>query len=513
MRISARRVSERLAGTDELALLDVREQGVHYRGHPFFACAAPLSRLEMVIGDLVPRKGAPIVVLDGGDEGLAEKAAKKLSELGYWDVSVLDGGCSAWKAEGFELFSGVNVPSKAFGEFVEHQYATPRITPAELKKLQSIKQVVIVDSRPFEEYQRMNIPGAIDMPGAELAWRIHDLAPKPDTVVVVNCAGRTRSIIGCQSLRNAGIPNPVVALKDGTMGWDLAGLDCERGSDRVAPPPSPEGRRKALAAAERVAKRFGVKFCTTEQKRAWKHDQNRTLYILDVRTREEFERSHVVGSRHAPGGQLVQASDEYVGVRNARVVLVDPDQVRAVMTASWLTQMNWPDVYVLEDAELLESGPRRPRIPGSPAWATVSSIPEGAAVLDLSTSLRFYHAHIPGAWWGVRSRLGEARAAIGSTRRLVLTSEDSILAHLAAPEAAALWPEAEISVLEGGNAAWKGATESGVERATTTRDDVWYKPYDHASDYKKHARDYLQWEVALVEQIKKDPTIRFRAFS
>ena len=512
MRISARRVSERLAGTDELALLDVREQGVHYRGHPFFACAAPLSRLEMLIGDLVPRKGAPIVVLDGGEEDLAEKAAKKLSELGYWDVSVLDGGCAGWKAEGFELFSGVNVPSKAFGEFVEHQYATPRITPAELKKLQSIKQVVIVDSRPFEEYQRMNIPGAIDMPGAELAWRIHDLAPKPDTVVVVNCAGRTRSIIGCQSLRNAGIPNPVVALKDGTMGWDLAGLECERGSTRTAPDPSSQGRAKALAAAERVAKRFGVKFCTTEQKRAWKHDQNRTLYILDVRTREEFERSHVVGSRHAPGGQLVQASDEYVGVRNARVVLVDPDQVRAVMTASWLTQMNWPEVYVLEDAELLESGPRRPRIPGSPAWATVSAIPEGAAVLDLSTSLRFYHAHVPGAWWGVRSRLNEARAAIGSTKRLVLTSEDSILAHLAAPEAAALWPEAEISVLEGGNAGWKGPTESGVERATTTRDDVWYKPYDHASDYKKHARDYLQWEVALVEQIKKDPTIRFRAF-
>ena len=512
MRISARRVSERLAGTDELALLDVREQGVHYRGHPFFACAAPLSRLELVIGDLVPRKGAPIVVLDGGDEELAEKAAKKLSELGYWDVSVLDGGCAAWQASGLELFSGVNVPSKAFGEFVEHQYATPRITPAELKKLQEIKPVVIVDSRPFEEYQRMNIPGAIDMPGAELAWRIHDLAPKPDTVVVVNCAGRTRSIIGCQSLRNAGIPNPVVALKDGTMGWDLAGLECERGSERVAPEPSAEGRKKALAAAGRVAKRFGVKFCTTEQKRAWKHDQSRTLYILDVRTREEYERGHVVGSRHAPGGQLVQAGDEYVGVRNARVVLVDPDQVRAVMTASWLTQMNWPEVYVLEDPELLESGPRRPRIPGSPAWATVSSIPEGATVLDLSTSLRFYHAHIPGAWWGVRSRLQEAKKKIPAFSKLVLTSEDSILAHLAAPEAAALWPQAEISVLEGGNAAWKGPTESGVERATTTRDDVWYKPYDHASDYKKHARDYLQWEVALVEQIKKDPTIRFRAF-
>jgi rhodanese-related sulfurtransferase len=511
MGISAKHLSERLGGTQELALLDVREQGVHYRGHPFFAVSAPLSRLELVIGDLVPRRSVPVVVLDGGDEGLAEKAHQKLRELHYTDVDILEGGCAAWKYAGLELFSGVNVPSKAFGEFVEHHYGTPRIAPGELKRLQELKKVLVVDSRPLEEYQRMNIPGGIDMPGAELVYRIHDLAPSPDTLVVVNCAGRTRSIIGCQSLRNAGIPNPVVALKDGTMGWELAGFTCERGAERVAPAPTEEGRKKALAAADRVAKRFDVRFCTTEQKRAWKNDPDRTLYILDVRTKEEFERSHVAGSRHAPGGQLVQAADEYVGVRHARLVLVDPDLVRAIMTASWLNQMGWNDVYVLEDAELNESGPRKPRIPGTPPWRTVRAIPEGAQVLDLSTSLRFHHRHIPGAWWGVRSRLKEAREKIPPTDTLVLTSEDGVLAHLAAPEAALLWPE--VHVLEGGNAAWTGPTETGVERATTARDDVWYKPYDHTSDYLKHARDYLDWEVALVEQIKRDPTIRFRAYT
>ena len=507
--MDARRLIERLAGTDEIALLDVREQGVHYRGHPFYACSAPLSRLELVIAHLVPRKTAPIVVLDGGDEGLADKAAAKLRELRYTDVDVLEGGCAAWKAAGFELFSGVNVPSKAFGEFVEHHYGTPRIAPGELKRLQSFKKVLVVDSRPFEEYKRMSIPGGIDVPGAELVYRIHDLAPSPETLVVVNCAGRTRSIIGCQSLRNAGISNPVVALKDGTMGWELAGFTVERGAEKVAPAPSAEGRAKALAAAEKVAKRFAVKFCTMEQKHEWKNDRSRTLYVLDVRTREEFERSRVAGSRHAPGGQLVQASDEYVGVRNARVVLVDPDLVRAIMTASWLNQMGWNDVYVLEDAELTESGPRPPRIPGSPPWRTVSAIPEAAEVLDLSTSLRFAHQHIPGAWWGVRSRLAEARARIQGDS-LVLTSEDGVLAHLAAPEAAQLF--SEVAVLEGGNAAWRGAWESGVERATTTRDDVWYKPYDHGADYLKHAREYLDWEVALLDQIKRDPTIRFRAY-
>jgi rhodanese-related sulfurtransferase len=508
-------VQAALAQSDELALLDVREQGVHYRGHPFFACSAPLSRLELLVGDLVPRRTAPVVVLDGGAEGLADTAAGRLAALGYADVAVLEGGCAGWKAAGGELFSGVNVPSKAFGEFVEHRYDTPRIAPEELKRLKEENpKLVILDSRPFEEYHRMNIPGGIDVPGAELVWRVHDLAPDPDTLVVVNCAGRTRSIIGCQSLRNAGLVNRVVALKDGTMGWDLAGFDCERGATRVAPPPSGEGRRKALAAAERVAARFDVKFTNPTQVRNFQVDAGRTVYLLDVRTREEFEESHVAGSRHAPGGQLVQASDEYVAVRNARVVLIDPERVRAVMTASWLRQMGWNDVHVLDDPGDLppESGARRP--PAVKNWNTsVSPADVAGTVLDLSSSLRFHQAHIPGAWWGVRSRLPEARAKLGNVENLVLTSEDGLLAHLAAPEAAALWRDARVSVLEGGNAAWLASgrpSESGVERASTTRDDVWYKPYDHASDYKKHARDYLAWEVALLDQVKRDPNIRFR---
>jgi rhodanese-related sulfurtransferase len=515
--ISTKEVIDALQGTGELALLDVREQGVHYRGHPFFACSAPLSKLELMIGDLVPRPAAPVVVLDGGSEGLAEKAFERLSEMGYTDVSALRGGCAAWKAAGGELFSGVNVPSKAFGEFVEHHYQTPRIPPEELRQwLSEGKKLVILDSRPYEEYHRMNIPGGIDMPGAELAWRVHDAAPDPGTLVVVNCAGRTRSIIGCQSLRNAAIPNRVVALKDGTMGWDLAGFECERGASRVAPAPSEAGKKKAREVAARVADRFQVRTATPSQVRQWLGDESRTLYLLDVRTREEFERAHLAGSRHAPGGQLVQASDEYVGVRNARVVLIDPERVRAVMTASWLNQMGWNDVHVLDPLVgfEMESGSRKP--PEVKKWKTISVAKVGGStVLDLSTSLRFHSAHIPGAWWGVRSRLKEARAQIGEVERLVLTSEDGNLAHLAAPEAAALWPNADVRVLEGGNAAWIASgqpSESGVERATTTRDDVWYKPYDHASDYKKHARDYLDWELALVEQIKRDPTIRFRAY-
>ncbi|MBE0614322.1 MAG: thiosulfate sulfurtransferase [Burkholderiales bacterium] len=528
--VSPAAVRELLLANTEFALLDVREQGVHCQGHPFFACALPLSKLEMLVGDLLPRRSVPLVLLDGGGEGLAERAAARLADLGYTDISTLQGGAAAWKAAGGELFSGVNVPSKAFGEFVEHHYDTPRVPPQEIKRLiDQGEKLVILDSRPFEEYHRMNIPGGIDAPGAELVYRVHDLAPDPDTIVVVNCAGRTRSIIGCQSLRNAGIPNRVVALKDGTMGWELAGYQCERGSTVVAPAPGTSGETRARAAAERVARRFEVKFAMRDQVRDWQRDASRSLYLLDVRTKEEFERERIAGSCHAPGGQLIQATDEFVAVRGARIVCIDPARVRSVMTASWLNQMGWNEVYVLEpeggngfSGWALERGARN-RVPaGFKSWRTVSANElvqrqqqGGVAVLDLSSSLRFRDRHIPGAWWAVRARLEQAREQFAAVRVLVLTSEDATLAHLAAPEAAALWPGAEVSVLEGGNANWFSLNlpiETGMENATTALDDVWYKPYDHVQDYEKHARAYLSWEVALVEQIKRDPAIRFRAY-
>jgi rhodanese-related sulfurtransferase len=511
---------ERLLAGGEFALLDVREQGVHTHGHPFFACSLPLSRLELMAQDLLPRKSAPLVLLDGAEEGLARRAAAKLKEFGYSSIDVLEGGCAAWKATGGELFSGVNVPSKAFGEFVEHHYGTPRIPPAELLELkESGRKLVILDSRPWEEYHRMSIPGGIDAPGAELAYRVHDLAD-PETLVVVNCAGRTRSIVGCQSLRNAGLKE-VVALKDGTMGWELAGFQCERGAERVAPAPTPEGRKKAQDAAAQVAARFQVKFVRAAQVQEWRKDPARTMYLLDVRSRDEFEAGHLEGSRHAPGGQLVQAADEYVGVRNSRVVLVDPERVRSVMTASWLNQMGWDGVFALEPDSggwEIERGPRLPKVLGLKRWRSVRPqqfSPDGSTLIDLSTSLHFRARHVPGAWWAVRSRLVEARAKLPQASDVVLTSEDATLAHLAAPEAAALWPS--VRVLEGGNKAWFAAqlaTESGMTNATTALDDVWYKPYDHehGKDYEKHARAYLDWEVALVEQIKRDPAIRFRSY-
>jgi rhodanese-related sulfurtransferase len=338
----------------EIALLDVRDEAPFADAHPLFAASLPLDRIDTEIGDRVPRRTTPIVVYDNGEQ-IAPLAVAKLLDLGYTNVGVLDGGLDGWRRGGGELFRDVNVPSKAFGELVEARRHTPSVTAEQLEALlDSHADVVVLDARRFDEYRTMSIPTGINVPGAELVYRVGELAPSPGTLVVVNCAGRTRSIMGAQSLINAGIPNKVAALRNGTIGWTLAGLTLERGQTRRFPAAvSAEQAATARAAARSVADRAGVERIGGERLDEWLADETRTLYRFDVRTPEEFASGHLRGFRSAPGGQLVQETDVFAPVRGARIVLSDNDEVRADMTASWLAQMGW-EVYVLEDA--LSSG-------------------------------------------------------------------------------------------------------------------------------------------------------------
>src|SRR3954467_1100431 len=344
--VSAQRLKEQLHDGGEIALLDAREEGIFHAHHLLLASCVPLSRLELLIDDLVPRRSTRVVWCDDND-GSAPPAARRMSALGYTDVAVLDGGIAAWQADGYRLYSGVHVPSKAFAEVVEHEAENPWISALDLKALvDGGSDIAIFDSRSYEEYHNNSIPGAISVPGAELVYRFTDLVPSPDTTVIVNCGGRTRSIIGAQALRNAGFRNRIMSLKDGTMAWHLAGFDVVHGATRRPPDVSETGQRAAIEAVARVAERCGISRIDKATLAAWRAEADRrTLYVLDVRTPEEYRAGHLAAARLAPGGQLVQETDAHIATWNARVVLVDDNGVRATMTASWLKQMGWTDVW------------------------------------------------------------------------------------------------------------------------------------------------------------------------
>ena len=507
----------------ELALLDAREDGAFGASHLFWAVPCGLARKEIRARALLPRPTVRVCCVDDGS-GLAETLGTWLESIGCTDVSVLDGGTKAWEAAGYVLFSGVNVPSKAFGEWVEHHYGTESVDATELKAMiDSGRDMVVLDSRTLEEFTRMSIPTGISVPGGELAYRIADMVPDPNTLVVVNCAGRTRSIMGAESLRRAGVPNKVVALRNGTMGWELAGLRCERGRTEKFEPGTPKTAALALQRAKAFAEQSGVGVIGSLDLSRFEDDPDRTLYILDVRDPAEFRAGHRPGSRNAPGGQLVQGTDNWVGVRNARIVLIDDTGVRARMSAAWLRQMGHRDVFVVEGGleAVRTTGSDAIPVPELAAPVDLIDVTQlvhlldtgtGTLVLDVGRSVDFRDGHIPGAVWGVRARLDAVRSQLAAARHVVITSPDGMLARLAVAEVKGL-TRADVHVLEGGTDAWHAFGRPLVKDRTMPPDDAcidfYLRPYDRNSGVQEAMSAYLSWEIDLVHQIERDRTVVF----
>jgi rhodanese-related sulfurtransferase len=515
-------VRQLLLDRQELALIDVREEDPYAQSHPLWAANFPLSKLELEAWPRIPRRDTLIVVYgehDGID--LAPRAAQVLRDLGYTRVNLLEGGLAGWIAAGGETFRDVNVPSKSFGELVESKRHTPSLPAQEVQALlDADADIVVVDARRFDEYQTMSIPTAVSVPGAELVLRVRELAPDPRTRVIVNCAGRTRSIIGTQSLINAGLPNPVAALRNGTIGWKLAGQALDHGADRRAPSAvSVYNRARAQSGARAIAARAGARRIRYDDL-ATLNAPGRTVYYLDVRTPEEFASGHLPGFVNAPGGQLVQETDHNAPVRGARIALADDDGTRADMSASWLAQMGW-DAWVVDPVDATrrsETGAVQVPVPEAEAVGTVTPDrlaewlkdpgKNDVAVLDFTSSANYVRRHIPGAWFVIRAQLQKALQTIPPAKRYVLTCGTSQLARFAASDLKRL-SQAEVVVLDGGTQAWIDARlplEEGETRLAVPRTDRYRRPYEGTDNAAEAMQAYLDWEFGLIAQLERDGT-------
>src|SRR5688572_21888410 len=134
-KISCEETASLMASDSLFAVFDVRERGEFNAGQIPNTTSLPRSQIEFRIGSLVPNRGIPVVVYDEGGER-ARLAAKTLAALGYNEIAVLDGGLGSWREEKRPTASGVNVPSKAFGEKLRDETRIPEITAEELRDLQ-----------------------------------------------------------------------------------------------------------------------------------------------------------------------------------------------------------------------------------------------------------------------------------------------------------------------------------------------------------------------------------------
>lgn len=510
----------------EIAVLDVRDGGPYARSHILVASSAPLAQFEVIVPQLVPRTSTRVVLVDD-DESIVNRAVEMLVGAGFTNVSWLAGGNNAWDAAGHRLFSGSGIVSKAFGELVELELGTPHIEPAELATWRAEgRPFLLVDARPMAEYRTVSIPGATDCPGAELVYRVPGIIPDEETPVVVNCAGRTRSIIGAQSLRDAGIANPVFALKNGTMGWHLAGLMTAHGESNMVVEPTEMALADAKRLAGEILIREAIPVVDVEKLDEWRDDSTRTTYVFDVRQPEAFEAGHIPGSVNAPGGQLVQATDTYAAVRHARLVLVDDHRVQSVMTAHWMRRMGW-DVSVLSaDASMFtekgrQTSPSLTEVDGRAAAIDADElstmISDGSVmVIDVGESYWYRQGRIPGSVYAMRSMLPGVLRNVDRQASLVFCCSNGSVSPFAANDALGLG-FVNVGYLVGGRAAWRrnGGSVDLVgdgedDLILTPTDDMWYPPWARSEGVEEAMLQYLTWEVGLLDTVAEETYISFR---
>ena len=516
-KISVEALDSLLNGTSQFALIDVRDPGEYSSSHIPGSGLVPRRQLEFLMPQLVPYKEVPVVLCD--DDGQRSMlAATTLEHMGYRRASVLDGGMNRWSTLGYATEWGTNVPSKEFGEKVEVVHHVPEMDPTQLhERMERGEKLVILDTRTPEEYRRFCIPGGRSVPGGELALRITDITEDidEDTTVVVNCAGRTRSIIGTRTLKRMGVRN-VYGLKNGTSGWALAGYELESGADRLElPEPSEAALASAEAYAARLASEDGVRYLDIDELIEMMSRRNHdTIYLVDVRTREEYEEGYIPGFRWVPGGQAVQRSDDVSVVKNSTIVFACDRKARATFTASWFRQMGFSEVYAVDGGVTSWKERGLPLDEGLP-----ESVPHGLAdardkvslvsaedirraatpvTIFVDTSDDFARGHMPGSHWVPRGWLEFriADVAHSGDAPIAVTCSDGLQSVLAGATLSELGYRG-VSVLQGGMASWQAAglpVERGLSGVMTPPNDVVLSGPDRNYADAIH---YLRWEVAL----------------
>ena len=516
-KITAEALDALLKGPSRFALIDVREPGEYNSSHIPGASLISRRQLEFQMRDSVPGRSIPIVLCD--DDGRrADLAACTIEGMGYERVSVLDGGVNRWVTLNFPTEWGVNVPSKDFGERVEVENQVPEIDAVELNdRIARGDELVILDTRTPEEYRRFCIPGGRSVPGGELALRITDITRGlgDDATVIINCAGRTRSIIGTRVLQRMGLTN-VYGLKNGTAGWVLAGLELETDADRIElPRPSPEGLKAAESYADRIAAEDGVRYLEPQdvQSLLSKKDES-PVYFIDVRTQEEYESGHVPGFRWFPGGQSVQRADEVAVVKSCPIVFCCDGRTRATITASWYRQLGFDEVYALMGGTAawsvsgrpLEQGGAQPSPIGlAEALSKVKSLKPDevtagrfSTIIFVDTSQDFSRAHLADSHWVPRGwlELQIDEIAPNKPEPVLVTCVDGRNATLAGGTLVDMG-YSDVSVLVGGTAAWLKAgldVQRGLTGVMTAPADVVPSGVDRNS---ADMMNYLRWEEAL----------------
>ncbi|MEJ6587884.1 MAG: rhodanese-like domain-containing protein [Pelagibacterales bacterium] len=516
LKIHAETLKSWLSDKDEIAFIDVREIGQHTKGHPFFSISIPYSLFELNLEILIPNKKTKMILLDQNDD-ISILAYKEATLIGYSNIFILEEGVNGWINYGYKLFDGINVPSKSFGELIEKHFHTPSITAKELnEKQKNNENCIVIDGRPFDEYQNMSIPNSICCPNGELAYSVSSHVKDINTEIIINCAGRTRSIIGAQTLIDLGISNKVKALENGTQGWFLSDLCLDHNkNDFLDVRPDDTELKKIQNKIFKLLIKHSINLIDFSKAQELILDKNKSTFIFNVTNSNKNMNS----IRHVPGGQLVQATDKYIGVWKATVILVDDgDLIRAGTTAIWLKKMGY-QVHVLKKEININKLKFKNQFPLKEKKINIFEIEKfnnfkNTILYDIRSSENFMKIRIKNSIWLNRANLRKVK--IKKQQQIIIITDEFDKARLVINDIEEMNLGCVISLYK-----WK---ENELINHSNIIDnkpilfpkkdciDFNFHTYKRHKGSKSHANQYLKWEIGLINKMDKQELSFFNIF-
>ena len=508
--IDAKTVKNWISDDKEIAFIDVRETAQHTEGHPFFSISIPYSVFEIKIEQLLPNKKVRVVLFDNNN-GISDFAFGRAQSLGYKNIFILKDGVNGWLNAKFKLFDGINVPSKSFGELVEQKFHTPKITATELSQKQKEKKdLVILDGRPFEEYNKMSIPGSICVPNAEMPYKVSTLVKTPKTEIIVNCAGRTRSIIGAQTLINFGVQNKVYALENGTQGWFLSNLNLDNNkTNYLEIEPNKNEIEKLRNKIINLLEENHIEIIDFLKVQDLINDDTRSTYIFNVKANFN-SRNSIYGIRNVAGGQLVQATDNHVGVLKSRIIFFDEgDLVRAGTTALWLKKMNF-ECYVFKGKEKkLRNLNFNHHIKFKSKSVNLITFQDlkmlgNKSLFDIRKSTDFCKSRLKSSIWLNRANIEHYISKL--TKNIVIISDNIPMASLIVKDLKEFNPKIQVKVYlwnEKEVYEFPKYLEKNKIEIDKKFIDFNFHTYMRHEGNREHAKQYLKWETDLLKNMDR----------
>ena len=518
LKITPETVRSWISDKEEVAFIDVREIGQHTNGHPFFSISIPYSLFEFNIKILVPNKQTRVILIDNNN-GISDLVYNIAHQMGYSNISIIEGGVEEWVSAGYKLFDGINVPSKSFGELIEKYFHTPSITAKELaQKQKNNENYIVIDGRPFLEYNKMSIPKSICCPNAELFYRVSSHIKDMNTEIIINCAGRTRSIIGAQTLINFGIKNKVKALENGTQGWFLSELSLEHNKNKYLEVlPNDIETQQLQNKVLKLTNDLNIDLINLKKAQELIIDKKKSTFIFDVTTSKTI--STKPGTiMNVPGGQLIQATDKYIGVWKATVILVDDgDLIRAGTTSFWLKKMGY-EVYILKEgllkAQTLKFTKEIDHKLIDLDFINLEDLVKikKQILYDIRSSKDFCKMRIKNSIWLNRAHLYRKKTKTDDPIIIItdnLEKASLIVKDLKQKDKGAIikvykWNQNEIT-------SYPSVIDVTIETLSEQNNiDFNFHTHMRHDGNKEHAKQYLEWEINLVSKMDKQELSFFK---